>query len=59
MKAPQVKRSDKASKSKVYHIIHVRHRDEVEAPITDWMQEAYLLNGSAASPPVNKMKKRS
>lgn len=41
LKAPQVKRSDRASKSKVYHIIHVKHRDEVEAPITDWLQEAY------------------
>jgi hypothetical protein len=36
-----VRRSDPASKSKVYHIIHIRHRDEVEAPITDWLQEAY------------------
>jgi hypothetical protein len=43
LKAPQVRRSDRASKSKVYHIIHIRHRDEVEAPITDWLQEAYEL----------------
>jgi hypothetical protein len=28
LKAPQVRRSDRASKSKVYHIIH-KHRDEV------------------------------
>jgi len=44
LKAPQVRRSDRASKSKVYHIIHIRHRDEVEAPITDWLQEAYELS---------------
>jgi hypothetical protein len=49
LKAPQVRRSDRASKSKVYHIIHVKHRDEVEAPITDWLQEAYALSGVEAS----------
>jgi hypothetical protein len=25
------------------HIIHIRHRDEVEAPLTDWLREAYQL----------------
>ena len=44
LKAPQVRRSDRASKSKVYHIFHIKHRDEVEAPITDWLQEAYELS---------------
>jgi Domain of unknown function (DUF5655) len=44
LNAPQVRRSDRASKSKVYHIIHIKHRDEVEAPITDWLQEAYELS---------------
>ena len=41
LKAPQVRRADRASKSKVFHIIHIRHRDEVEAPVTDWLREAY------------------
>ncbi|MFY9644919.1 MAG: DUF5655 domain-containing protein [Terriglobales bacterium] len=49
VKAPQVRRSDQASKSKVYHIIHIHHRDEVEAPITEWLQEAYELSGVQAS----------
>src|ERR1044071_6382305 len=44
LKAPQVRRSDRASKSKVYHIIHIKHRDEVEAPITDWLRQAYELS---------------
>ena len=43
LKAAQVRRADRASKSKVFHIIHIRHRDQVEAPITDWLQEAYQL----------------
>jgi Domain of unknown function (DUF5655) len=49
LKAPQVRRFDRASKSKVYHIIHIRHRDEVEAPITDWLLEAYELTDVFAS----------
>src|SRR5215469_8596880 len=44
LKAPQVRRSDRASKSKIYHIIHIKHRDEVESPITDWLEEAYELS---------------
>jgi uncharacterized protein DUF5655 len=49
LKAPQVRRVDRASKTKVVHIIQIRHRDEVEAPVTDWLQEAYDL--SDARPP--------
>src|SRR6185312_9216860 len=44
LKAPQVRPVDRASKSKPYHIIHISHRDEVEPPITDWLQEAYELS---------------
>jgi hypothetical protein len=43
VKAPHVRRVVRASKSKLAHIIQIRHRDEVEAPITDWLQEAYEL----------------
>jgi hypothetical protein len=41
--APQIKKAAPSSKSKVYHILHIKHRDEVEAPITDWLREAYDL----------------
>ena len=50
VKGPQVRRVDRASKSKVVHVIHIRHRDEVEAPITDWLHEAYEVCGMFASP---------
>lgn len=43
VKAPQVRRVDRSSKTKLAHLIHVRHRDEVEPPITDWLREAYEL----------------
>ena len=49
VKSPQVRRVDRASKSKVVHVIQVRHRDEVEAPITDWLQEAYDYSGAVAA----------
>jgi hypothetical protein len=66
LKAPQVRKADRASKSKVYHIIHVRHRDEVEAPITAWLREAYDFSDAAARqskpsgrrPPVARRKRK-
>jgi hypothetical protein len=45
LKAPQVRRVDRASKSKLVHFLHIRHRNEVEAPVTDWLREAYQLSG--------------
>jgi hypothetical protein len=44
VRAPQVRRVDRKSTSKLVNIIHIRHRDEVEPPITDWLQEAYDLS---------------
>ena len=49
LKAPQVRRVDRASKSKIVHVIRIRHRDEVEAPVTDWLQEAYELSDKSPS----------
>jgi Domain of unknown function (DUF5655) len=49
VRAPQVRRTDAASKTKVVHIIQVRHRDEVEAPVTDWLREAYDLSDPLAT----------
>ncbi len=41
LKGPQVRRSDAASTTKVANVLRIQHRDEVEAPVTDWIQEAY------------------
>ena len=41
LRASRIRRAVRTSRTKVAHIIHVRHRDEVEAPITDWLREAY------------------
>src|SRR5687768_2584625 len=49
LRASQVRRVDRASKSKVVHFIDITHRDQVEAPITGWLQEAYELSGFPAA----------
>jgi hypothetical protein len=49
LKAPQVCRTDQASKHKVVHFVRIKHRDEVEAPITDWLREAYEVSEELAS----------
>lgn len=41
LRAPQVRRSQPVSRTKFANLVHVRHRDEVEAPLTDWLREAY------------------
>jgi hypothetical protein len=58
-RSPRIRRSTASSRTKVAHIVHVRHRDEVEAPLTDWLREAYHLQGaptskSTASQPAKK-----
>jgi len=58
LKTPHVRRVDRASKSKVYHIIHIKHRDEVEAPITDWLREAYELS-DVLTPNAGKVRVKS
>jgi Domain of unknown function (DUF5655) len=60
LKTPRVRRIVHASKSKLVHIIQIRHRDEVEAPVTDWLREAYELSGvlaakGRAKPPASKL----
>ena len=57
---PRVRRADRTSKTKVANMIRVVHRDEVETPLTDWLQEAYDLSGGrvAAAPVVARSKRR-
>ena len=41
VKGPQVRRVEPKTKVKFANILQIRHRDEVEPPITDWLREAY------------------
>src|SRR3954469_9940301 len=43
VKHPRIRRAAPSSKTKFVHTIQVRHRDEIESPMTDWLQEAYAL----------------
>jgi hypothetical protein len=54
LNAPQVRRSAPTSKTKVANILQIRHRDEVEAPVTDWLKDAYQLAGVPAARAVAK-----
>ena len=58
LKVSQVRKIDRASKSKLVHVVHIRHRDEVEKPITDWLREAYELSDALVSKAV-KVRARS
>jgi len=54
LRAPQVRRVDRSSKSKVVNFIRIRHRDEVEPPITDWLREAYEFSDAPTVKPAAK-----
>jgi hypothetical protein len=41
IRAPQVRRVERTSKAKLAHFVQIRHRDEVESPVTEWLREAY------------------
>ena len=56
LKAPQVRRAEPSSKVKFSNLIQIRHRDEVEAPVTDWLEEAYRFAGAQTTKPAPKKK---
>jgi len=43
VESPAVTKVVKSSRTKYAHLVRIRHRDEVERPITDWLREAYGL----------------
>ncbi len=49
VKSPLVKRAEPKSKVKIANIVRITHRDEVEAPLTDWLHEAYEFEALAKS----------
>lgn len=46
-----VKRAVPSSKTKVCHTVHVKHRDEVETPLTDWLADAFAFSRAATEKP--------
>ena len=59
VKGPQIRRAEPSSKRKIAHIVHVTHRDEVEAPITDWIAEAYRRSDELSLPRKRAARKRA
>ena len=55
--AARIRRVDRSSKTKLAHLIRITHRDEVEAPFTDWLREAYQLQDIPASGTAKKSKR--
>ena len=49
IRSPHIRRVESSSKSKFVHFIRITHRDEVEAPITEWLLEAYQLQDQPRS----------
>jgi hypothetical protein len=47
IKSPRIKKVVESSKVKRAHIIQVKHRDEVEEPLTGWLREAYCFEAVA------------
>jgi hypothetical protein len=58
VEAPQVRRAARASATRVVHVVQIRHRDEVEPPITDWIAEAYALQDAPATRPARTTPRR-
>ena len=54
IKSPRIKKVVASSKAKRAHLIHIKHRDEVEAPLTDWLREAYQFEPVAKTIKVTK-----
>ena len=60
IKSAAVVRAEATSKTKYYNLIRIRHRDEVEPPITDWLQEAYALEDQPKpAAPVRKVRAKA
>ena len=47
VRAPQIRRAEASSRTKVAHVIPITHRDQVETPVTDWLREAYHLQDAS------------
>ena len=43
IKSPLVQKVVQSSRTKLAHVVYILHRDQVEAPLTDWLREAYHL----------------
>jgi len=59
VRSPQIRKAAQGSRSRVYHVIHVVHRDQVEPPLTDWLHEAYRLQDAPRAAPARKAARKA
>jgi len=59
VRSPQIRKAAQGSRSRVYHVIHVIHRDQVEPPLTDWLREAYELQEAPRAAPARKAARKA
>jgi hypothetical protein len=59
IKTPQVRSVMKGSRAKYANLVRITHRDEVEAPITDWLREAYDMHDALHATARSKPKARA
>jgi hypothetical protein len=57
LRASMVRKTAQSSKVKVAHMVHVTHRDQVEAPLTDWLREAFDTSQRLSAKGAAKKKK--
>lgn len=53
----RIHRAVPSSRTKVAHLVRVAHRDEVEAPLTEWLAEAFrhsLAQGTGSPAPTKR-----
>lgn len=59
IKSPLIARVEQKSKVKLAHMIRIKHRDQVEAPLTDWLKEAYDFEPIAKTVAMKKSTKKA
>ena len=52
----RLKIAGRPSRKKAAHVMRITHRDEVEAPLTDWLREAYDMSEALSAKPTRASK---
>jgi len=58
LRASMVRKTAQSSKVKVAHLVQITHRDQVEAPLTDWLKEAFDTSERLSAKGVKKATKK-
>jgi hypothetical protein len=51
-----IRKTMQSSKVKTAHLVHITHRDEVESPLTDWLEEAFKTSDRLSAKGTSKIK---